>query len=56
MKCCQVTIYFHNRLLRGNCSTKVDSGAMDAFNSPNLHPLAELGINIKGTATAMYGV
>ncbi len=28
---------------------KVDSGAFDAFHSPNLPPLAELEIKIKGT-------
>ena len=28
---------------------KADSGAFDAFHSPNLPPLAELEIKIKGT-------
>ena len=45
----QVAIYFHNALLRGNRSTKKDAGALDAFNSPNLSPLAVTEINIHGT-------
>ena len=42
-------VYFHNKLLRGNRCVKADSGAFDAFHSPNLPPLAELEIKIKGT-------
>lgn len=34
--------------MRGNRTTKVDSGAFDAFNSPNLTPLARLEIDIIG--------
>ena len=34
--------------MRGNRTTKVDSGAFDAFNSPNLSPLARLEIDIIG--------
>ena len=45
----QVAIYFHNALLRGNRSTKKDAGALDAFSSPNLSPLAVTEINIHGT-------
>ena len=44
----QVAIYFNNKLMRGNRTTKVDSGAFDAFNSPNLTPLARLEIDIIG--------
>ncbi len=44
----QVTIYFNHKLLRGNRSTKLDSGAFNAFHSPNLSPLAELEIDIRG--------
>ena len=43
-----MTIYFHNMLLRGNRSTKFDTGALDAFRSTNLPPLAELEVKIKG--------
>ena len=34
--------------MRGNRTTKVDCGAFDAFNSPNLTPLARLEIDIIG--------
>lgn len=39
-------IYFHDRLLRGNRSTKVNSFRVDAFDSPNFPRLAEVGVNI----------
>lgn len=42
----QVCIYFHNKLYRGNRATKNNSSSFDAFNSPNLNPLAEVGIEI----------
>ena len=41
-------VFFHNHVLRGNRSTKADSDAFDAFQSPNMDPLATLKINIKG--------
>lgn len=44
----QVAILFDNVLLRGNRTTKVDSGAFDAFASPNMSCLAKIEINIKG--------
>ncbi len=43
----EVAIYFGSKLLRGNCSTKVDSESFDAFASPNLEPLAVAGIDIR---------
>ena len=42
----EVTVYFDNRLLRGNRTVKVSSGNLHAFDSPNLSPLAKVGINI----------
>ena len=45
----QVSIYFDNVLLRGNRSVKVNAAAFDAFKSPNLEPLATMGIHIRGT-------
>ena len=42
----QVTLYFDNKLLRGNRSTKINSASFDAFKSPNLSPLANVGIDI----------
>ncbi|XDV11872.1 hypothetical protein PO909_000674, partial [Leuciscus waleckii] len=42
-----VCLYFHHKLYRGNRVTKVDSGSFDAFNSPNLPPLAIAEVDIK---------
>ena len=44
----QVAIYFHNKLFRGNRSTKTNSASFEAFQSPNLPPLASVGIDING--------
>ena len=48
-----MTIYFNNKLLRGNRATKVDAGAFDAFHTPNLSPLAELEIDIHGNQSLL---
>ena len=40
-------ICFGSLLIRGNRSTKVNAEMFNAFQSPNLPPLAEAGINIK---------
>lgn len=42
----EVCIFFGNKLLRGNRTVKVSSNALDAFNSPNVPPLAKIGINV----------
>eukprot|EP00934_Nitzschia_sp_Nitz4_P004704 Nitzschia sp. Nitz4//scaffold113_size70149//19329//20846//NITZ4_005945-RA/size70149-processed-gene-0.65-mRNA-1//-1//CDS//3329533326//4694//frame0 len=42
----EVSIFFHDRLLRANRATKVDTHGLAAFNSPNMDPLATIGINI----------
>ncbi|XP_023932690.1 L-asparaginase-like [Lingula anatina] len=42
----EVMIFFNNKLLRGNRSTKFDSSSFDAFRSPNFPPLAVLGTKI----------
>ncbi|XP_078133840.1 60 kDa lysophospholipase isoform X2 [Sander vitreus] len=44
----EVCLYFHNKLYRGNRTTKVDAESFNAFASPNLTPLAtaEVGITI----------
>ena len=42
----EVTIFFHDRLLRACRATKVNTSKLLAFDSPNLDPLAEIGINI----------
>lgn len=46
----EVTVYFNNKLMRGNRCIKIDNSGLDAFDSPNLLPLASLEINIKGTS------
>lgn len=42
----EVTIFFNNKLYRGNRTTKLNSGSYDAFGSPNLPPLATAGIEV----------
>jgi lysophospholipase len=42
----EVTLYFNNKLLRGNRALKKDAVDLDAFDSPNMKPLVKVGINI----------
>ncbi|ORY53217.1 hypothetical protein BCR33DRAFT_779534 [Rhizoclosmatium globosum] len=42
----EVTLFFAQKLYRGNRSSKVDAYAFAAFDSPNMRPLAEVSINI----------
>jgi len=42
----EVCIFFHDRLLRACRSTKVDTHSLMAFDSPNMNPLATIGVNI----------
>ena len=42
----EVGIFFHDRLLRANRATKVNTHRLLAFDSPNLDPLATIGITI----------
>jgi L-asparaginase len=42
----EVTLFFNNKLIRGNRSTKSHADGFDAFSSPNLPPLLEAGIHI----------
>jgi L-asparaginase len=42
----EVSIFFHDRLLRACRSTKVNTHALRGFDSPNFDPLATIGINI----------
>ena len=43
----EVTIFFHDRLLRANRSTKINTHQLMAFDSPNMKPLATIGISIQ---------
>lgn len=42
----EVCIYFSGKLLRGNRATKINSEGFNAFDSFNLPPLADAGVNI----------
>ncbi|XP_054155879.1 L-asparaginase-like, partial [Oppia nitens] len=42
----EVSILFNNKLMRGNRTSKVSTSLLDAFDSPNMPPLATIGINI----------
>lgn len=43
----EVALYFHHRLLRGNRSTKIDARSLEAFASPRMQPLIEVGTEIR---------
>ncbi len=43
----EVSIVFHSRALRGARATKKDAWGFDAFDSPQLAPLVELGLDIE---------
>ena len=42
----EVCIYFSGKLLRGNRATKINSEGFNAFDSFNMPPLADAGVNI----------
>jgi L-asparaginase len=42
----EVVVYLGGSVLRGNRATKVSAGGFDAFASPNLAPLADVGVEI----------
>jgi len=42
----EVCIYFNSTLLRGNRAKKVNPNSPDAFHSPNMQPLAEMGVKV----------
>lgn len=43
----EVTLFFNNKLFRGNRVRKVDADGFDAFDSPNFPPLLNAGIHIE---------
>lgn len=43
----EVTLFFNNRLFRGNRATKSDADGFDAFSSPNFPALIRAGIDIE---------
>ena len=42
----EVTLYFQNRLFRANRTSKLSAEALNAFDSRNYPPLADVGVNI----------
>lgn len=50
----EVTVLFNNKLLRGNRTTKLDNTRLEAFDSPNLAPLATMDITINGIHFKRY--
>lgn len=42
----EVTVYFANKLLRGNRTKKLSAETFDAFDSPNMRPLCDIGVSI----------
>lgn len=42
----EVSVYFGNKLYRGNRTVKLDNSQFEAFTSPNLRPLATVGIKL----------
>ena len=42
----EVCVFFHDRLLRANRTTKANTHKLAAFESPNMDPLATIGISI----------
>lgn len=49
-----MTLFFNNKLFRGNRSQKISASDLDAFGSPNLPPLAKLGTGIEVTWDAVF--
>jgi L-asparaginase len=43
----EVVVYLGGAVLRGNRCTKVSAGGFDAFASPNLPPLASVGVDVQ---------
>jgi len=50
----EVCVYFENKLMRGNRTTKYNSEHFNAFESPNYPNLAEAGINLKFNYGAIH--
>lgn len=50
----EVCIFFENKLLRGNRTTKTNAEHFNAFESPNYPQLAEAGISIKYNVGAIH--
>lgn len=42
----EVCVFFATKLMRGNRTIKVSTSALDAFHSPNVAPIAHIGISV----------
>lgn len=43
----EVCVFFNSKLFRGNRVIKINSASLDAFDSPNVSPIAKIGINVE---------
>lgn len=43
----EVTVLFDNKVFRGNRTSKISTSSLNCFNSPNMRPLAKIGIKIQ---------
>lgn len=43
----EVCVFFNSKLFRGNRTIKVSSASLNAFDSPNVTPIAKMGINVE---------
>lgn len=50
----EVCVFFGTNLLRGNRTIKMSASSFEAFQSPNVPPLATANINIEGTNVAFF--
>lgn len=50
----EVALYFGNKLFRGNRTSKSNLSDFEAFESPNMKPLAHIGINIEVDWSAIW--
>ncbi|XP_023216124.1 LOW QUALITY PROTEIN: L-asparaginase-like [Centruroides sculpturatus] len=50
----EVTILFDNKLFRGNRTSKISTSSLNCFNSPNMRPLAKIGIRIQVEEKDIY--
>ncbi|XP_070579222.1 L-asparaginase-like [Ptychodera flava] len=50
----EVTLYFNNKLFRGNRVTKVASHGFDAFDSPNFPPLVTMNVDVEVARDSIF--
>ena len=50
----EVGLFFNSTLFRGNRVTKVSASGFSAFDSPNLPPLAKIGVNIESKLACYF--